>query len=214
MFYEPSKQDHGLPHSPLNACVVPRPVGWISTLSKEGVLNLAPFSFFNLVSGNPAIVMFSASSRPDGSNKDSQVNAEEAGEFVFNLATWELREPMNLTASIEEPNFDELHAVGLTTAPSRMIKTPRVSESPIQLECRYQQTVHLPGRSTGHHSSLILGEVVGVHINDEFIIDGMVDTAKMKPLARLGYHQYSTIENTFWMPLLSADELRESGISV
>ena len=129
MFYEPMKKDHGLPHTPLNACVMPRPIGWISTVSRDGVVNLAPFSYFNLVSGDPPVVMFAASPKPENRRKDSQINAEATGEFVFNLATWDLRDQMNVTASIEEPNFDEMEAVGLTPAPSKLVRPPALTSS-------------------------------------------------------------------------------------
>jgi flavin reductase (DIM6/NTAB) family NADH-FMN oxidoreductase RutF len=102
LFYDPMLKNHGLPHNPLNACVMPRPIGWISTVSAAGIVNLAPFSYFNLVSGDPPVVMFAASPKPDNGRKDSQLNAEATGEFVFNLATWDLREQMNVTASIED----------------------------------------------------------------------------------------------------------------
>ena len=141
MFYDPRKSPHGLPHNPLNSLVLPRPIGWISTVSSEGVANLAPYSFFNLINGDPPMVMFSSQRRNDGEKKDTQRNAEETGDFVFNLCCWDLREQMNLTASIEEPRFDELAAVGLSPAPSVNVKSPRVAEAPVHLECVVQQVV-------------------------------------------------------------------------
>ena len=212
MFYDPRNKDHGLPHSPLNACVMPRPIGWISTVSRGGVVNLAPFSYFNLVSGDPPVVMFSASPRPDNGRKDSQVNAEATGEFVFNLATWDLREQMNITASIEEPAFDEMVAVGLTPAPSRLVRPPRVAESPVHFECRYLQTVDMPASASGHYSSLVIGEVIGVHIDDAVVVDGMVDVARMRPLGRLGYNDYVVVNEVFTMPRLNREQLEARGI--
>ena len=150
MFYDTLKNDHGLRYNPFKSLAVPRPIGWISTLSKDGVVNLAPYSFFNALSHNPAYVVFSAGRRTDGSIKDSVINAEETGEFVFNMATWDLREQMNVTGWIEEPGVDEMAKAGLTPAPSRKVKPPRVAESPVHFECLYHQTVVLPGHDAAH----------------------------------------------------------------
>jgi flavin reductase (DIM6/NTAB) family NADH-FMN oxidoreductase RutF len=211
MFYDALKKDHGLPHTPLNSCVMPRPIGWISTLSRDGIVNLAPFSYFNLVSGDPPVVMFAAAPKPDNGRKDSQINAEQTGEFVFNLATWDLREQMNVTASIEEANFDEMQAVGLTSAPSQLVKPPRVAESPVHFECRYLQTVDMPPSQSGHYSSIVIGQVVGIHIDDAVIVDGMVDVTKMRPLGRLGYNDYVVVDEVFSMPRLTRRQLEEQG---
>ena len=211
MFYDPIKREHGLPHNPLNAFVMPRPIGWISTLSKDGIVNLAPFSYFNLVSADPPVVMFSASPKPDNGRKDSQINAEETGEFVFNLATWNLREQMNVTASIEEPGFDEMEAVGLTPAASRLVRPPRVAESPVHLECRYLQTIDMPPSEAGHYSSIVVGRVIGIHVDDSVIVDGMVDVTKMRPLGRLGYNDYVVVDQVFTMPRLTRSQLEEQG---
>jgi flavin reductase (DIM6/NTAB) family NADH-FMN oxidoreductase RutF len=212
MFYESLTRSHGLPHSPLNACVMPRPIGWISTVSREGVVNLAPFSYFNLVSGDPPVVAFAASPKPDNGRKDSQINAEETGEFVFNLATCDLRDQMNVSASIEEPDFDEMAAVGLTPAPSRLVKPPRVAESPVHFECRYVQTVDMPPSAGGLYASLVIGRVVGIHIDDSVIVDGIVDVTRMRPLGRLGYNDYVVVDEVFTMPRLSRQELAARGI--
>ncbi len=210
MFYDALSPGHGLPHRPTNALVVPRPVGWISTISLDGVTNLAPYSFFNLVNGDPPQVMLSSERRAGGERKDTQRNIEETGEFVFNLCTWDLREAMNLSASIEAPSFDELKAAGLTPAPSRLVRPPRVAEAPIHLECRLQQVVALQHTRRGH--DILIGDVVGVHIDDAYITDGLVDTAKMRVLARLGYNDYAVIENVLSMPRLNATELAAMGI--
>lgn len=211
MFYDPLKRDHGLAHNPLNACVMPRPIGWISTVSKRGIVNLAPFSFFNLVSGDPPIVMFSGSPKRDNGRKDTQINAEETGEFVFNLATWDTREQMNITASIEEPDFDEMQAVGLTPAPSRLVAPPGVVEAPIRFECKYLQTVDMPPSAAGHHSSVVFGRVVGIHIDDNVIVNNDIDVTKMRPLGRLGYNDYVVVDEVFSMPRLTRQQLEERG---
>ena len=211
MFYDPIEKDHGLPHNPLNAFVMPRPIGWISTMSRDGIVNLAPFSYFNLVSGDPPVVMFAASPKPGNGRKDSQVNAEQTGEFVFNLATWDLREQMNITASIEETDFDEMRAAGLTPAPSRLVKPPRVAESPVHLECRYLQTIDMPPSRAGHYASIVLGQVIGIDVDDSVIVDGLVDIAKMRPLGRLGYNDYVVVDEVFSMPRLTRVQLEAQG---
>jgi flavin reductase (DIM6/NTAB) family NADH-FMN oxidoreductase RutF len=212
MFYDPILKNHGLPHNPLNACVMPRPIGWISTVSAAGIVNLAPFSYFNLVSGDPPVVMFAASPKPDNERKDSQLNAEATGEFVFNLATWDLREQMNVTASIEDSDFDEMQASGLTPAPSQVVRPPGVAESPVHLECRYLQTIDMPPSQAGHYSSIVIGQVVGIHVDDAYITNGMVDVTKMRPLGRIGYNDYVVVDEVFNMPRLTRAQLVEQGI--
>jgi flavin reductase (DIM6/NTAB) family NADH-FMN oxidoreductase RutF len=181
MFYDPRRNDHGLPHNPFNALVVPRPIGWISTLSLAGVVNLAPYSFFNIVSGYPPFVMFASNPR-----KDSQRNAEETGEFVANMATYDLREEVNATSADFGPTVSESQHVGLEMIPCRHVKPPRVARSPVALECKYSKTVELVG-SDGmkNPSAIVIGEVIGIHIDDSVIVNGHVDVTRMKPIARL-----------------------------
>jgi len=191
MFYEP--HDHGLPHSPFKSLVVPRPIGWISTLSPNGVANLAPYSFFNGVADDPPVVLFSSLDV-----KDSQRNAEATGEFVCNIVSYELREAMNATSAAAPPEVDEFELAGLAKAPCRLVKCPRVAEAPAALECTYIKTVDLPGRDGGANAySVVFGLVVAVHIADEMISGGMVDAAKLRQLARLGYQDYAFVENVF-----------------
>ena len=207
MFYDADRNDHGLPYNPFKALAVPRPIGWISTVSRDGVGNLAPFSFFNALSYDPPFVMFSSGCRADGSKKDTVVNAEETGEFVFNMATWALRKQMSETSFIMDPAIDELEAVGLTAAPSRYVTPPRVAESPAQFECRYHQTVVLPGHDSESVHHVVFGRVVGVHIKDEFITaEGRVDVLKIRPLARLGYKDYTTVDHIFAMEKRTVEE--------
>ncbi len=196
MFYETARNDHGLPHDPMKALVVPRPIGWISTLNAGGVPNLAPYSFFNLVASPPHIVAFSS-----GRRKDTQDNIEATGEFVCNLATDDLRNAVNDSAAHVASDVDEFDLAGLTPAPSRLVKPPRVAAAPVHLECVYLQTVALRGRDGADTVwSLVLGEVVGVHIADEFIKDGIVDTSAMAPLSRLGYLDYGVLGKIFALP--------------
>ena len=196
MYYDTAKNNHGLPYNPFKALTVPRPIGWISTISKDGIGNLSPYSYFNGLSYNPPFVMFSAGNRVDGSKKDSVLNAEETGEFVVNVSTWDTRHQMNDTSWIMESETDELLETGLTPISSINVKPKRVAESPVHFECKYHQTVELPGKDGFHH--VVIGQVIGIHIKDEFITDdGIVDVLKMKVIARLGYNDYTLIEKTF-----------------
>ena len=196
MFYEPARNNHGLPHNPLKAIVAPRPIGWISTLSAEGVANLAPYSFFNIVSESPAIVMFSSVGL-----KDTARNAMATGEFVCNLATRELMEAVNLTSLPVPSGESEFELAALTTAPCRLVRPPRVAASPCALECVWMDTVELTDREcrkTGCH--VTYGEIVGVHVDDRFIQGGFVRTEKLQPLARGGYFDYSWVDRVASLP--------------
>ena len=133
MYYETDKDDHGLPFSPFKSCVVPRPIGWISTRSKDGVDNLAPYSQFQNLTFDPPYVMIGINQTVDGKRKDTTVNIEDTGEFVYNMVTYDLRDAMNRTAVQEPPEVDEFEAAGLHKAPSKIVHVPRVEESPIQL---------------------------------------------------------------------------------
>jgi len=193
MFYDARKNDHGLPHDPVKAIIAPRPIGWITSMSAKGEINLAPYSFFNGVSSRPAVVMFSSEGR-----KDSLTFIRETGEFVCNLATYELRDAMNITSAPLPRGANEMERAGLEAAPSRLVKPPRVAASPCALECVLLQIVPLDdieGRSIDCH--VVFGQVIGVHIDDRFIRNGLLDTAAMQPLARCGYHNYAVVENEF-----------------
>ena len=193
MFYDAVANTHGLQWDPFKALVSPRPIGWISTLGKSGIVNLAPYGFFNAVSTDPHFVMFSS-----GGRKDSQRNAEETGEFVCSLATYDLREAMSRTSEHVDPDVDEMALAGLTPAPSKLVAPPRVKESPVAFECRYWRTIDLPGPDGGPGThAIVLGQVVGVHIDDAAIVDGKVDVTKLKPIARLGYGDYAVIDEVF-----------------
>ncbi len=199
MFYE-TKDPHGLSHNPFKSLVVPRPIGWISSRDPAGRANLAPFSFFNAVADNPPVVMFSAGGRHlEGGHKDTPLNVEATGDFVFNLATWELREKMNLTSATAPRDWDEFALAGLTPVPARLVDVPMVKESPVHFECRYLQTVELPGVDPEYPNKVVFGRVVGIHIDDRFIEDGMVNVGAIKPIARLGYFDYTVIETIFAM---------------
>jgi flavin reductase (DIM6/NTAB) family NADH-FMN oxidoreductase RutF len=194
MFYDAIRNDHGFQYDPFKALVAPRPIGWISSLSPHGVANLAPYSFFNAVAETPHYVVFGS-----GPRKDSLRNIGATGEFAVNLATHDLREQMNATSATLRSDVDEFEVAGLGKAPCRLIKAPRVAESPACLECRLFKVIDLPddeGRSNDH---LAIARVVGIHIDDRFIVDGRVNTAAMMPIARLGYSEYTTVDAAWRM---------------
>jgi flavin reductase (DIM6/NTAB) family NADH-FMN oxidoreductase RutF len=180
-FYEPAN-GHGLPHDPFNAIVGPRPIGWIASRSRAGVLNLAPYSFFNGFNYTPPIIGFSSIGR-----KDSVTNVEETGEFVWNLATRPLAEAMNRSCAPAPPEVDEFVLAGLTPEPGRIVNVPRVAESPVAFECRCTQIIRLQNASGVEVNTwLVLGEVVGVHIAKSLLKDGLYDTAAAHPILRAG----------------------------
>ena len=200
MYYEPGVTPHGLPHDPFKSCVVPRPIGWISTVDSQGRHNLAPYSQFQNVTFNPPIVMFSANQNTGGQRKDSVRNAEETGEFVWNMATYALREAVNKSAEELPHGVDEFEHAGLVKLPSRKVKPMRVAGSPIQFECVYLNTLRFPGVPPMGTADVVFGRVVAIHIDDE-VIDGqgMLDILKIQPLARMGYYDYTFVDNKFEM---------------
>ena len=194
MHYDATRNDHGLTLDPFKALIVPRPIGWISSLGADGSVNLAPYSFFNAMSEKPAYVVFGS-----GGRKDSLTNIEATGEFVCNLATWDLREAVNATSAMVPHGVDEFELAGLGKAESRFVKPPRVAETPVAFECVYEQTVKFAGHDPDSGYAMVVGRVVGVYIDDRFIDDGRVDTARLKPIARLGYSEYAVVEEVFRM---------------
>jgi flavin reductase (DIM6/NTAB) family NADH-FMN oxidoreductase RutF len=195
MFYETASNAHGLPHDPFKAIVTPRPIGWITAMSAKGEINLSPYSFFNAVSERPPMVAFSSAGK-----KDALTFIEETKEFVCNLATYDLRDKMNATSAMLPRGVNEMEHARLTAAPSHMVKPPRVAEAPAALECKWLQTVPLTPLDGGETSYyLVIGQVVGIHIDDRYIVNGLVDTAAMRPIARAGYRDYfvSTSDTKF-----------------
>ncbi len=197
MFYRP-EDDHGLPRDPFNYLVVPRPIGWISTRSAEGVDNLAPYSFFNAVAYGPPQVMFAATTgHRTGGLKDSVANAQDTGEFVVNLATWDLREQMNSSSVAAPRDVDEFDIAGLTKAPSQIVTPSRVAESPVHLECRTTQILNLPCDEEEDDNTVVFGQVVGIHIDERVLSEGHVDVAKLRPIGRLGALDYVDVKQAF-----------------
>ena len=199
MFYEIGKGTSD-PFSTLNAIVVPRPIGWISTLSADGVPNLAPYSFFNAVAYSPPQVMFAATSNHRcGGLKDAVLDAQTTGEFVVNVATWELRERMNASAVPAPREVDEFEYAGLTKAESRLVNCPRVAESPVHLECRYTRSIEMLTNNVEDPNTVVFGEIVGVHIDERVLVDGRIDFLKLRPVGRLGYQDFVEVDSVFTM---------------
>lgn len=206
MFYEPAKRNHGLPHDPLLAIVAPRPIGWISSLSATGIVNLAPYSYFNLLCTRPPIVGFSSTTRKDSSN-----NVEETKEFVCNLTVRPLLEQINLTSATLPHGESEIELAKIETVPSLLVKPPRVAASPCALECVWTETILIKDHSgKASENYLVLGEVVGVHIDEQFIIDGRVDITKMRTIARCGYMDYATVEAVTALPRPTITSLKSA----
>lgn len=192
----------GLSHDPMKAIIAPRPIGWISSMSAAGEVNLAPFSFFNAASTDPPMVFFGANGahEADGGEKDTLRNVRETGEFVCNLVTWDLRMAMNDSSAPAPRGVDEMEAVGLAKLPSRVVRVPRVAGTPAHLECTLHQCVELPVEKSGKRNVMVIGRVVAVHIDDAFIVAGRFDTARAKPVGRLGYYDYAVVDSLFEIP--------------
>ena len=194
MFYDARKNDHGFQYDPFKAIVAPRPIGWVSTLSAAGVANLAPYSYFNAVAQDPHYIVLGS-----GGRKDTLRNIQDTDEFALSLATFELREQMNASSANVAHGVDEFELAGLGKAACRFIAAPRVAESPVCLECRLFKVIDLPDDGGSVADYLIIGRVIGIHIDDRFIADGRVDTAAMQPIARLGYSEYATVTEAWRM---------------
>ncbi|SLN48514.1 Flavin reductase like domain protein [Roseovarius litorisediminis] len=194
MFYKP-EDGHGLPHNPFNSIVSPRPIGWISTRGADGSDNLAPYSFFNAVAYVPPQVMFaSTSAKPDrDGTKDSVANIRETGVFCANIVEEAMKDVMNLTSGAWAREVDEFADSGVDKAECVTINCPRVAAAPASLECKLTQIVQLPGAA----NFVVFGEVTGVHMRDDCLVDGMFDVLRYNPLTRLGYQDYSVIREKF-----------------
>lgn len=196
MFYKP-QDGHGLPHNPFNAVVAPRPIGWISTRGMDGTDNLAPYSFFNAVAYVPPQVMFaSTSAKPDrGETKDSVANIRDTGVFCVNIVARAAAAAMNATSGPWPRETDEFTHAAVAREACRTIPCARVADAPASLECRLTEIVRL----RGEHNFLVLGEVTGVHLRDDCLVDGLFDITKFQPLARLGYMDYTAVTEVFTM---------------
>ena len=191
MFYEP-RNGHGLPHNPFSAIITPRPIGWISTRGPDGADNLAPYSFFNGAAYEPPQVMFATTgTKADRAlGKDSLDNINETGVFCVNVVEASALEAMNASAGAYGREVDEFAHAGLTRADCTLIDCARVADAPAALECRLTQITRLPGKA----NHVVFGEVIGIHLRDDCLVDGIFDVTRFRPLARLGYRDYSVVE--------------------
>ncbi|SPJ30259.1 flavin reductase family protein [Falsiruegeria mediterranea] len=194
MFYRP-EDGHGLPHNPFNAIITPRPIGWISSRDGDGVNNLAPYSFFNGVAYFPPQVMFASTGvKEDQDNtKDSMANIEETGEFCVNVVEFAARDAMNASSATLDKSVDEFAHAGLTAVECETINCARIEGAPAALECKLTKIVTLPGES----NRVAFGEVTGIHLRDDCLRDGIFDVTTYRPLARLGYRDYSVVRELF-----------------
>ncbi|MBV6635360.1 MAG: flavin reductase family protein [Mameliella sp.] len=194
MFYRP-EDGHGLPHNPFNAIVTPRPIGWISTRGTDGHDNLAPYSFFNAVAYVPPQVMFSSTSAKEdrGDTKDSVAQIRESGVFCVNIVEYEMRDAMNATSGLFGKEVDEFAEAGLEKVECETIACSRVAAAPANLECKLTQIVQLPGKA----NFAVFGEVTGVHIRDNCLVDGIFDVLTFNPLSRMGYRDYTVVREKF-----------------
>ena len=209
MFYEPSKNDHGLSRNPFKSCTVPRVIGWISTKNEDGTDNIAPYSQFTNLTFDPPLVLFSSNQNIIGDRKTTVKNIERTGQFVYNMVSYDLREAMNRSSIFKVPNGykDKFEYSGLTKAKSNLIDVARVAESPIQYECKYIQTIRIPANDTLATVDVIIGQVIGIHIADEYILpDGKIDICRIQPVARLGYFDFTVVNNSFEMAPPKVDD--------
>jgi len=208
MFYE-TKKGHPFSKDPFKSLIFPRPIGWISSVSKKGIPNLAPYSYFNALADDPPQVMFS-SSAPIGSNvyKDSLTNIFSTKEFVVNFVTLKTRNQMNLSSIDAPSNIDEFIFAKLKKRKSKLVNVPSVADSPVNLECKLLQTFNLKSNSK-KNGTVVIGEVIGIFINNKFINDGRVDSAAMRYVARMGYSEYTTVSSKFKMKVPSWQNLKK-----
>jgi flavin reductase (DIM6/NTAB) family NADH-FMN oxidoreductase RutF len=213
MHYAPDREPCPLPFNPFKSCTVPRPIGWLSTISTNGTANLAPYSQWQNLSFDPPMVMFAANPYSDGRRKHSVLNAEATGWFVWNMATYALRDAVNISAMEWPEGVDEFDKAGVTKAPCLQAPGPRVAESPAHFECKYLSTTRLQGNS--HHGwvDVVFGQVMQIHVADHVIRpDGKLDIPAIRPLARMGYFDYTSVTETFEMPIPGATGAAAAGL--
>ncbi|WP_138160374.1 flavin reductase family protein [Peptoniphilus catoniae] len=210
MFYETKKNDHGLEHNPFKSSTIPRVIGWISTKNEDGSDNIAPYSQFTNLTFDPPMVIFSANQHPvTGGRKTTVKNIERTGEFVYNMVTEELKTEMNDSsiAMLPEGCKDKFEYCKLEKENAKMINVAMVKKSPIKYECKYLQTLRLPANGGIATVDIIIAEVIGIHVADEVIgKDGKIDVYKLKPVARLGYYDFTVVNNSFEMAPPKIDE--------
>lgn len=194
MFYRPD-EGHGLPHNPFNALITPRPIAWVSTQDRNGVANLAPYSFFNGTAYVPPQVMFaSTGTKEDQTNaKDTLANIRATDVFCINIVEQTMTDAMNISTNGFAKDVDEFERAGLTASQCETIECPRLADAPASMECKVTQIIQMKGEN----NYVIHGEVTGIHMRDNCIVDGIFDVTTFRPLARLGYRDYSVVDNTF-----------------
>ena len=213
MHYAPGIEKCPLNFSPFKSCTVPRPIGWISTISEKGIPNLAPFSQWQNLTFDPPIVMFAANHLSSGKRKHTVINAERTGWFVWNMATYELRNAVNISAMELPSSEDEFEYAGVTKENCIDAPGPKIKESPAHFECRYLSTHSLKGNSNHGYVDVVYGEVVRIHVNDNVINkEGKMDIKKIRPLARLGYYDYTSVTEVFEMRIPNASGNTEDGL--
>ena len=213
MDYAPGREECPLPFSPFKSCTVPRPIGWLSTISTEGVHNLAPYSQWQNLTFDPPMVMFAANQYPDGRRKDTVLNAEQTGWFVWNMATWALRDAVNISAMALDPDEDEFEKSGVTKAGCIDAPCARVAESPCHFECSYLSTHRLPGNSAVGTVDVVYGRVERIHVAEHVLTaDGKLDISKIQPIARMGYYDYTCVTETFEMRIPKASNAAADGL--
>ena len=198
MFFEPMHfKNAGLAHNPLKALVAPRPIGWISSCGTDGSVNLAPYSFFNAVSEDPAVVMFSVQASGQDHRKDSLRNVRETGAFTVNIVGAAQLDAMNISSGDYPYGENEFVAAGLEMVPGQSVSVPRVGGAPAALECELFDTIALPANERGGHYTVVLGTVTGIFIDEKVVVDGKVSYALLAPVARMGYRDYAHINDFF-----------------
>lgn len=213
MHYAPGTDPCPLPFSPFKSCTVPRPIGWLSTISKDGKPNLAPYSQWQNLSFDPPMVMFAANPYADGRRKHTVINAEDTGWFVWNMATYALREAVNISAMEWPEGVDEFVQAGVTKTPCIDAPAPRVAESPAHFECKYLSTTRLRGNSAHGGVDVVFGQVMRIHVNDAVIrTDGKLDIPAIRPLARMGYYDYTVVTETYEMAVPGATGAAAAGL--
>lgn len=196
MFYTPGVETSGLPFNPFKACCVPRPIGWISTVDQHQHPNIAPYSQFQNVTWNPPTISIAINNRRDGSMKDTAANILETGEFGWSMATERHLTEVILTNHNLLPTEDEFTYAQLEKKAAQKIAAPLVAGAPVHFECKLVTSMFLPGGTPEASAHLIIGEVIGIHIDEQFLTEGRLDVAKMRPIARMGYLDFAVIEST------------------
>lgn len=213
MKYDPTAEKSPLPFSPFKSCTVPRPIGWLSSISPDGIENLAPYSQWQNLTFDPPMVMFSANQYPDGRRKDTVLNAEQTGWFVWNMATWDLREAVNISAMALPPQESEFERTGLTRAYGDLSPVPMVAESPCHFECRYLSTHRLVGDSNVGTIDIVFARVERIHIDESVLTpEGKLDIPRIRPIARMGYYDYTVVTDTFEMRIPNATDAEAYGL--